>query len=392
MRSFRIPARIAAVMLTLAFVIPQTVLAAEEPVALSAEDLVLEQDSLLPEDGSLLSGQDSLLPEDDSLLSGQDSLSTEDADTASGEEDALNGAKVESITITNNPEKMIVGKKFKLKAKVRPKKPKGQKITWKSSDNSIATEDKNGKVKAVGSGIVRITAKCGGKRTSCKIKVNIKGVITIIDDDGRKEFRKKLLPIMKEKNISISTAIVPKWVGTKRRMTWDEIAKCKKGGAEILCHTLRHHDVDHTLGMTEKEIRKEYEKAKRILERHGYFTDILVYSHCTGEIKKARKAASKVFGCGMVHDFRHINTVDTDLYFLNRYLIEGPIAERPWEMKEYVDKVKKEGGWMIWELHCAIDRVDDTALDNLRDAIDYAKKQGVEIVTAQEGYERFTNK
>lgn len=313
--------------------------------------------------------------------------------TGSDEADSLNAAKVESISISNNPETMIVGKKVWLKAKVRPEGIKGVKVIWRSSDTSVATVDKYGKVRAKGSGIVRISASCGRKRTSCRIKVNIKGIITIIDDDGRREFMTKLLPIVKDKNVPIATAVVPKWVGSKERfMTWDDIAECERNGAEVLCHTLKHRDVEPTEKMKQKEIKKEYAKAKKILAEHGYEGDVLVYSHATGEVKKAQKAASKVYGCGLVHDRPGINTADSDLYCLNRYLIEGPIAERPWETREFVDKVKKEGGWMVWELHCGIDRITDEAVNNLRKAVDYAKEQGVEIVTAQEGYERLTNR
>ena len=315
------------------------------------------------------------------------------AQSTDEEADAAGAVKVQSISISNNPDTMIVGKKVWLKAHVKPEGLKDKKIIWRSSDIKIATVDKYGKVKAVGSGIVRISASCGGKRTSCRIKVNIKGVITIIDDDGRREFMTKLMPIVRDKNISIATAVVPKWVGSKARfMTWDDIAKCESEGAEVLCHTLKHRDVDPTKAMKTKEIKKEYAKARKILKEHGYDSDVLVYPHETGKLAKAQKAASQVFGCGLMHDEPGINTADENLYCLNRYLIEGPIAERPWETREFVDKVKKEGGWMIWELHCGIDRITDTAVENLRKAVDYAKEQGVEIVTAQEGYERLVNK
>lgn len=301
-------------------------------------------------------------------------------------------AKIKELSITNKRSKTTVGKTFRLRTHIEPEGLKGQEIKWKSSDEKVATVDEKGRVTVLHSGNVRITASCGKKKDSCRIKVNIKGIITMIDDDGWKAFKEKLLPIVKEKKVSIATAVIPRWVGSQEKfMTWDEIEKCKKGGAEILCHTYRHRDVGPTMDMKQSEIEAEYAKAKRIMKRHGYDTNVLVYSHRTGEIKKAQKAASKVFDCAIIHQGFTINDPDSNMYALERYDIEGAMSERPQDLKDWIDQVKKDGGWMIWELHCGMERVNDKALDNLRDAFDYAKEQGVEIVTAAEGYERLAN-
>ncbi len=307
--------------------------------------------------------------------------------------DGADVARVTDIYISPCPEMMIVGEKAWLQAHVEPKGIDGQNILWRSSDTNIAVVDKYGRVRAVRSGVVRISAECGKKRASREIKVNIKGIITIVDDDGRRDFMTRFLPMIEEKKISISTAVVPKWIGKKEGfMSWDEIAECERGGAEVLCHTLKHRDVEPTEEMTVEEIEKEYAKARKILKEHGYNSDVLVYSHRTGYVEKAQQAAAKVFGCGLIHECYENNIAGADLYRLNRYLIEGAMAERPWELIDWVKKVKREGGWMIWELHCGTKWLTDEAFDNLEKAIDYAGERGVEIVTAQEGYERFTNK
>lgn len=300
------------------------------------------------------------------------------------------GADIKELTITNKPESMIVGEKIALDVEIRPRHLKGMGITWKSSNEKVATVDPSGKVTALHSGVARITAACKGKKDSCRIKVNIEGIITIIDDDGDKAYLKKLLPIVKEKKVNISTAVVPTWPDKKKKfMTWDEIAQCSQSGAEVLCHTLKHRGPDETRAMKQQEIRKEYSKAQKMMEEHGYNGDILVYSRSTGRIKRAQKAASKVFKCGIYCSGFSVNTYRSDPYYLKRYKLEPYLADHPKEIREWIDDTKENGGWMIWSIHCATDAVTDKALDNLRDLIDYARKQGVEIVTAAEGYERF---
>ncbi|MBR6165015.1 MAG: Ig domain-containing protein [Clostridia bacterium] len=46
-----------------------------------------------------------------------------------------------------------------------------KKITWKSSDKTVATVDKNGKVKGKKAGTATITAKVSGKKYTCKVTV-----------------------------------------------------------------------------------------------------------------------------------------------------------------------------------------------------------------------------
>ncbi|MBQ9131936.1 MAG: polysaccharide deacetylase family protein, partial [Clostridia bacterium] len=65
--------------------------------------------------------------------------------------------------------------------------------------------------------------------------------ITFIDDDGYNTFYEKLLPLIEEYGISISTAIETDNVGTHNFMSWETIKKCYQAGAEILNHTKEHY-------------------------------------------------------------------------------------------------------------------------------------------------------
>lgn len=81
--------------------------------------------------------------------------------------------KVESISINQGPEKIIVGNSIKLEASINPSNATNKSVSWSSSKSDIATVDSNGLVKAVGVGNVTITATSidGNKTASCTIDV-----------------------------------------------------------------------------------------------------------------------------------------------------------------------------------------------------------------------------
>lgn len=64
-----------------------------------------------------------------------------------------------------------VGKTVKLKVK---KKPKGKKVKWSSNKKKIASVNNKGLVKGKKQGTAKITAKVGGKKLTCTVKVKAK--------------------------------------------------------------------------------------------------------------------------------------------------------------------------------------------------------------------------
>lgn len=85
----------------------------------------------------------------------------------------------EKIEITdlniNGTNTVAVGSTIKLTAVIKPDNATNKKITWKSSNNSIATVDENGNVKGLKEGTVTITATTdNGKSATFKITVRAK--------------------------------------------------------------------------------------------------------------------------------------------------------------------------------------------------------------------------
>lgn len=81
-------------------------------------------------------------------------------------------AKVTKIKLSKKSLTVNVGSSKKLTVTLSPAKAKKSKVTWTSSNKKVATV-KNGKVTGVSVGTATITAKAGGKKASCKVKVTL---------------------------------------------------------------------------------------------------------------------------------------------------------------------------------------------------------------------------
>ena len=69
--------------------------------------------------------------------------------------------KVESLTFDKGEGTLTIGSSTTMKVSVLPETASNQTVTWKSSDESVATVDADGKVKAVKVGTATITASIG---------------------------------------------------------------------------------------------------------------------------------------------------------------------------------------------------------------------------------------
>lgn len=80
---------------------------------------------------------------------------------------------VTEININENIQNIEIGKSKTLTATITPSNATDKSITWKSSDESIATVTSNGEIIAKNSGTVSITAYTSNGKTST-VKINVK--------------------------------------------------------------------------------------------------------------------------------------------------------------------------------------------------------------------------
>ena len=81
--------------------------------------------------------------------------------------------KVESVTLSATTKSIKVGEEFTLKATVTPSDAKNKAVTWESDKATVATVDKNGKVKGIAAGeaTITVTTVDENKTATCKVTV-----------------------------------------------------------------------------------------------------------------------------------------------------------------------------------------------------------------------------
>lgn len=214
-------------------------------------------------------------------------------------------------------------------------------------------------------------------------------MMTIIDDDGAKGFYTDLLPLIQSKGVSISSAIIGRNIGVASSyMTWAEVEEAHENGAEILNHTYMHYgETDET--RTVEEIVLDYEKNAVLMAKHGIVDtgDIVVYPGGSGNMPTVQEAAKRFARVGIRSNGNVLNYINQiDPVYIDRYRIESDYSYDLDSMKNLIDNCITKGGWMIWMIHTSnTSRWSSTALSSISQSIDYAKEQGLPIVSAKTG-------
>lgn len=97
-------------------------------------------------------------------------VTTEDGQTATSTITVV-AIEAEQIKLNASDVEIFVKETFELKATVLPENTTDKTVTWKSSDDKIATVDANGVVTGVAPGVVAVTATCGSVSATCKVTV-----------------------------------------------------------------------------------------------------------------------------------------------------------------------------------------------------------------------------
>ena len=90
-----------------------------------------------------------------------------------GNKEEVEPVSHEVLAVEISPESVTiqVGGEVSLEAVVFPESMSDSAVVWMSADESIATVDETGLVKAVGEGVTVISARCGNRLGQCEVTV-----------------------------------------------------------------------------------------------------------------------------------------------------------------------------------------------------------------------------
>ena len=85
---------------------------------------------------------------------------------------------VTGVKLNKSSTSLVVGTKEKVTATVSPSNATNKKVTWKSSNTSVATVDSDGTIKGIkaGSATITVTTKDGAKTDKIVVTVTSKAV------------------------------------------------------------------------------------------------------------------------------------------------------------------------------------------------------------------------
>ncbi|CEN46967.1 hypothetical protein CCAND95_800001 [Capnocytophaga canis] len=120
------------------------------------------------------------------------------------------------VSLDNETITLLEGDTKTLVATVSPTNATNKKITWTTTDKTIATVDANGKVTAITAGVVSITATTedGGKKASCRVTVE-KNIVAVTNVSIQPE--SIVLAIGNQRQLS---ATVSPTNATNKKVTW----------------------------------------------------------------------------------------------------------------------------------------------------------------------------
>lgn len=208
--------------------------------------------------------------------------------------------------------------------------------------------------------------------------------ITIQDDDTRNQLYDLIFPLIQQKNIPISSALISGRIGVNpNTITYAQFLEMKDSGlVEFVNHTHTHQRLDE---LTEEEIDYEIRTCQEWLENEGVYTKHLVYPFGAYNNTIRRVAARYVesatrYGGGYFDP----STDVLDSYLITRVSFELDTQE----IKNLIDGAVANNGWIILNTHA---QYPTFSVSKLEEIIDYAQGLGCQFLKYSDAYELYGN-
>lgn len=221
-------------------------------------------------------------------------------------------------------------------------------------------------------------------------RVARKPLVTFIDDDGKLEVFTRLYPIFKEKGVPLCPALITSRLGTTGYMTRDNVKTLVSEGWEMLGHTHNAHSPNMSV-VTEDYLINDVQECRQQLSLLGSSSRAFVYPEANSNPSIRRITQSHfdyAFGDTGINQTANIDIMKIKRVGFGNWGAGADLNS----YKANVDNIIANGGWLVFMLHVGTGKTPEQELAILPGLIDYIIAQGVDIVTATEGYEAYGSK
>lgn len=236
--------------------------------------------------------------------------------------------------------------------------------------------------------------------TASKLQKDRRPILTISYDDESRYIYDYAFPVHQSEQVPATFFVHPSRVGTGESYhwgpaeTWERLKEMDKAD-ESHQIKIENHSMTHTMldGLNMDKLIVDFTNAKRIFEENGISTSIIAYPG--GRQNELVRHVSQNFfiaGRGISNSFSDYNV---DPFNISSYNLDSNTLE---SLKAKIDTTKSSNRWLDFYGHCIhpdgeIDRggtkYQVKTPDELREIIQYAKSQGVEVVSYKEAIQTF---
>ena len=217
-------------------------------------------------------------------------------------------------------------------------------------------------------------------------------MVSIIDDDGVLASAESWERISDAVGgIPVTMALITSHIGDvyggNQQVTWADVRRLKAKGFEFISHS--HGHVDLTT-LSEAGLEADFDAAQQALDDHGCTPGFLAYpfnannTTVQGVAMKYFQGAFK--GSNLVNE---LPIKPFELTRVNLFNLAGDAMLSLSAMKSWVNSAIAKKGWLVFMAHNYYPFVDTEAETRMIQMLQYAKGNGVKIVSVSEGFRHF---
>lgn len=222
-------------------------------------------------------------------------------------------------------------------------------------------------------------------------KKNTFAMVSFMDDDCREEVFTKLWPVIQQKGIPYTLACAPYDIGKSTDeyrflLLEEELLPMYRTGVKISCH--HYHQENMDTFASEADYHADLQRCREAFAEMG-INDVDTLCYPQGVVVDDYLETIKEFNKMAFTVNRGINQIPYESYHMKR--CEVFPSHGLWgldDAKEYVNRLEREGGWLIFMTHAWYDTFDANALSEL---IDHITGKGIPIVDIQTAMETTGN-